>query len=166
MASLAVGDLQGGAPDVVAPSVGQEEYTLKASTGATLAGFPSLAADSGFSTPALAELYGDGHTYIVEGGDQSAGLADGVCTAQGGHLRILAPTGTEGTQSPTTGGLECLYNPDQGVESSPAVGQFLAGGAVGIAVGAGTSPRAAAMPTRYGRSAPIATASGKPPWTA
>jgi hypothetical protein len=140
IASLAVGDLQGGSPDVVAPSVGQEEYALNAATGATLAGFPWFTADSGFSTPALASLYGDGRTYIVEGGDQTAGLADGVLYTRGGHVRVLAPTGTQGTQSKTTGGLQCTYNPGQGIESSPAVGQFLLDGAVGIAVGAGTFP--------------------------
>jgi hypothetical protein len=139
MASLAVGDLQGGAPDVVAPSVGQEEYAIDALSGAKLSGFPWFSADSGFSTPALADLYGDGQTYIVEGGDQSAGLADGVMYTKGGHLRILAPTGNAGTSS-GTGGLECQYNPDQGVESSPAVGQFLAGGGVGIVVGTGIWP--------------------------
>jgi hypothetical protein len=134
MASLAVGDLQAGGPDVVAPSVGQVEYALNAATGQTLAGFPWFTADSGFSTPALADLDGDGQTDIVEGGDQTAGLSYGVTYTKGGHLRVISPTGTLGTESPT-GGLDCEYNPDQGVESSPAVGQFLADGQVGIAVG-------------------------------
>ncbi len=136
-ASLAVGDLQGG-PDVVAPSVGQEEYALDAASGAVLAGFPWFSADSGFSTPALADLYGNGNTDIVEGGDQTAGLAYGVDYTQGGHVRVLAPTGNEGTDSPT-GGLDCEANPNVGVESSPAVGDFLAGGATGIVVGTGTT---------------------------
>ena len=35
------------------------------------------------------------------------------------------------------GGLICSYNPNESVESSPAVGPFLAGGAEGIAVGTG-----------------------------
>jgi hypothetical protein len=134
-ASLAVGDLQGGL-DVVAPSVGQEEYALDAASGAVLAGFPWFSADSGFSTPALVDLYGNGRTDIVEGGDQTAGLAYGVDYTQGGHVRVLAPTGNEGTDSPT-GGLDCEANPDVGVESSPAVGGFLAGGATGIVVGTG-----------------------------
>jgi hypothetical protein len=136
-ASLAVGDLQGGL-DVVAPSVGQEEYALDAASGAVLAGFPWFSADSGFSTPALVDLYGNGRTDIVEGGDQTAGLAYGVDYTQGGHVRVLAPTGNEGTDSPT-GGLDCEANPDVGVESSPAVGAFLAGGATGIVVGTGTT---------------------------
>ena len=136
-ASLAVGDLQGGL-DVVAPSVGQEEYALAAASGSVLAGFPWFSADSGFSTPALADLYGNARTDIVEGGDQTAGLAYGVEYTQGGHMRILAPTGNAGTGSPT-GGLDCEANPDVGVESSPAVGGFLAGGATGIVVGTGTT---------------------------
>ena len=136
-ASLAVGDLQGG-PDVVAPSVGQEEYALDAASGAVLAGFPWFSADSGFSTPALANLYGNDSTDIVEGGDQTAGLAYGVEYTQGGHMRVLAPTGNAGTGNPT-GGLDCEANPDVGVESSPAVGGFLAGGATGIVVGTGTT---------------------------
>jgi hypothetical protein len=135
-ASLTVGDLQGGT-DVVAPSVGQEEYALDAATGSTLKGFPWFTSDSDFSTPALADLYGNGVTDIIEGGDQTAGLANWVQYTQGGHLRVISPTGTAGTGSPT-GGLKCEYNADQVMESSPAVGQFLAGGSVGIVVGTGT----------------------------
>jgi outer membrane protein assembly factor BamB len=136
-ASLALGDLQGATLDAVAPSLGQEQYALDASTGATLAGFPWFTSDSGFSTPALADLYGNGQTEVIEGGDQTAGLAYGVHYAQGGHLRILAPTGNAGTGRPA-GGLECQYDTDQVVQSSPAVGRFLPGGAVGVVVGTGT----------------------------
>jgi hypothetical protein len=136
-ASLAVGNLQGAATDVVAPSLGQEEYALNASTGATLPGFPWFTSDSDFSTPALTDLYGNGRTDIVEGGDQTAGVAYGVHYTQGGHLRVLAPTGNSGTQAPA-GGLRCQYNTDQVVQSSPAVGRFLAGGALGVVVGTGT----------------------------
>ncbi|MGP8206678.1 MAG: hypothetical protein ACLQVK_11630 [Acidimicrobiales bacterium] len=136
-ASLALGDLQGGALDAVAPSLGQEEYAVRASTGATLPGFPWFTSDSDFSTPALADLYGHGQTDIVEGGDQTAGLAYGAHYTRGGHLRVLAPTGNAGTGAPA-GGLACEYDTDQVVQSSPAVGPFLAGGAVGIVVGTGT----------------------------
>ena len=55
----------------------------------------------------------------------------------GRHLRVIAPTGNAGTGS-ASGGLECEYNTDQVVESSPAVGPFLPGGTPGIAVGTGT----------------------------
>jgi outer membrane protein assembly factor BamB len=136
-ASLAVGDLQGAAPDVVAPSLGQEEYAINASSGRTLPGFPWFTSDSDFSTPALASLYGGGHPDIVGGGDQTAGVAYGVHYTEGGHLRVLAPTGNLGTATPA-GGLLCGYDTDQVVQSSPAVGRFLAGGGTGIVVGTGT----------------------------
>ena len=136
IASLAVGNLQG-STDVVAPSVGQEEYALSAATGTTLHGFPWFTSDSGFSTPALADLYGTGETEIIEGGDQTAGISYGVRSTQGGHLRIIGPTGNLGTDKPQ-GGLKCEDNLDQVVESSPAVGPFLGGQALGIVVGTGT----------------------------
>ncbi len=102
-----------------------------------LDGFPWFTSDSGFSTPALADLYGNGRTEIVEGGAQTAGLANGVQYSNGGHIRVLAPTGNAGTGSPS-GGLVCEYNTTQEVDSSPAVGPFLGGGAVGIVSGTGT----------------------------
>jgi outer membrane protein assembly factor BamB len=52
-------------------------------------------------------------------------------------LRVLAPTGNAGTGAPA-GGLVCEYNTDQVVQSSPAVGRFLARGATGIVLGTGT----------------------------
>ena len=125
-ASLAVGDLQGGT-DVFAGSLGQEAYGLDASTGRALTGWPFFASDSDFSTAALADLYGTGQLDIVEGGDQTAGIAFGQSYRQGGHLRIFNPRG----------GLICDYHTDQTVDSSPAVGDFLAGGAAGIVVGTG-----------------------------
>jgi hypothetical protein len=136
MASLAVGDLQGGV-DVVAPSMGQEEAAVNARTGKMLDGFPWFTSDSGFSTPALADLYGNGKTEIIEGGAQTAGLADGVQYSNGGHIRALAPTGNAGTKG-ASGGLKCEYNTNQEVDSSPAVGPFLGGGAIGIVSGTGT----------------------------
>ena len=135
IASLAVGDLQG-STDVVAPSVGQEEYALNALTGATLRGFPWFTGDSGFSTPALADIYGN-KTQIIEGDSQTAGLANWVQYRQGGYLRVLSPTGNAGTNS-ASGGLACEYHSTQVVESSPAVGPFLAGGKIGIVIGTGT----------------------------
>jgi outer membrane protein assembly factor BamB len=135
-ASLAVGDLQG-AMDVVAPSMGQEEAAIDATTGAVLRGFPWFTSDSGFSTPALADLYRNGETEIVEGGAQTAGLAYGVHYTNGGHVRVLGHAGNAGARSPA-GGLVCDYPTDQEVDSSPAVGPFLAGAGVGIVVGTGT----------------------------
>lgn len=136
VASLSVGDLQG-STDVVAPSVGQEEYALNARTGATLKGFPWFTADSGFTTPALADLYGTGDTDIIEGNSQTAGISYGVRSTKGGNLRVLSPTGNAGTGEPA-GGLKCHDSINQVVESSPAVGPFLKGGAEGIVAGTGT----------------------------
>lgn len=136
-ASLAVGDLQGTGPSIVAPSLGQEEYAINANSGRVLPGFPWFTSDSGFSTPALADLYGKGQTDIVEGGDQTAGIAYGSHYQDGGHLRVLSPEGNFGTGNPS-GGLKCHYDTDQVVQSSPAVGPFLAGESLGIAVGTGT----------------------------
>ncbi len=125
-ASMTVADLQG-TDSVVAGSLDQEEYALDASTGAGLPGWPLFTADSVFSTAAVADLYGTGTEDIVEGGDETSGFALGRHYLQGGHLRILNQDG----------GLICDAHSTQTVDSSPAVGPFLAGGATGIAVGTG-----------------------------
>jgi hypothetical protein len=127
-ASLSLGALAGAGPDVVAGSLDQEEYALDATSGSTLPGWPFFTSDSVFSTAALADLYGTGQTEIVEGGDQTAGFGLGQTYTQGGHVRILNGRG----------GLICNYNTNQTVDSSPAVGGFLAGGATGIVVGTGS----------------------------
>jgi hypothetical protein len=125
-ASLAASTLQGTAA-VVAGSLDQEQYALGASTGATLTGWPFFTADSVFSTASVGDLYGTGLNQIVEGGDQTAGFAVGRTYQQGGHVRILNDRG----------GVICDYQTDQTVDSSPAVGPILGGGAMGIAVGTG-----------------------------
>ncbi|MGO8869853.1 MAG: hypothetical protein ACLQPH_00360 [Acidimicrobiales bacterium] len=125
-ASMAVGNLNG-TTGVEAPSLGQEAYALNASNGSTLPGWPFYTADSGFTTPALDDLYGNGQTDVIEGGDSSAGVAMGQTYSAGGHLRVIGPGGN----------LICDYDTDQTVDSSPAVGNFLAGGQVGIAFGTG-----------------------------
>jgi len=134
-ASMAVGDLNG-ATDVVAGSLGEVGQAMDAATGAMLPGFPWFQADSNFTTPALGDVYGNGRTDIVEGGDSSAGFAYGTTYHSGGHLRVLSPTGNAGTGNPG-GGLVCQYNTDQTVQSSPAVGEF--GGSVGIVFGTGAT---------------------------
>jgi PQQ-like domain len=135
VASLAVGDLQGGT-DVVAPSIGQQEDAINAATGKVLSGFPWFDGDGDYATPALADMYGTGKVDIVNGGGQTAGLAYEVHYTQGGHVSVTSRTGNAGAKGPN-GGLICSYNPNESVESSPAVGPFLAGGAEGIAVGTG-----------------------------
>ncbi len=127
-ASLTVADLQAGTPDVFAGSLDQESYALNAANGAALSGWPFFSADSVFSTAAAADLYGTSQTELVVGGASTKGFALGQIYAAGGHLRILD----------SRGGLICSHAMDQEVDSSPAVGGFLPGGAVGIAVGTGS----------------------------
>ena len=134
-ASMAVGNLNG-ATDVVAGSLGEVGQAMNAANGAMLGGFPWFQADSNFTTPALGDVYGNGRTDIVEGGDSSAGSAYGTTYTDGGHLRVLSPTGNAGTGNPG-GGLVCEYNTDQTVQSSPAVGEM--GGSVGIVFGTGAT---------------------------
>ena len=126
-ASLTVANLQGGT-DVVAGSLDQQSYALSASNGSVLQGWPFFSADSVFSTAAAGDLYGTGHTEIVLGGASTAGFAFGQTYQNGGHLRILN----------SRGGLICHSDTNQEVDSSPAVGSFLTGGATGIAIGTGS----------------------------
>ncbi len=137
-ASMAVGSLQGGT-DVVAGSLGEEEYAFNAANGGVLGGFPWYEADSMFSTAALADLYHSGQSDIVEGGDSSAGVSYGTHYSNGGHLRVLSPSGNAGQPVPN-GGLVCDHDTDQTVQSSPAVGEFFgASQNVGIVFGTGAT---------------------------
>ncbi len=127
-AGMTVGPLQSGGSDTVAGSLGQVAYALDAGNGAPLAGWPFFNSDSTHSTAALADLFGTGQNEIIVGGDQTAGLAAGQQYADGGHLRILSATGNQ----------ICRADTNQVVDSSPAVGGFLPGGATGIVVGTGS----------------------------
>jgi len=136
MASLAVGNLQGG-PDVVGGSLGENMYAMNAQNGGVLGGFPWFQADSSFSSPALVDLSNAGRPDIIEGSDSTAGFAYNTQYQNGGELRILSPTGNQG-QSQPNGGLVCKYLTNQVVQSSPAVGKFLnAGTQFGIVTGFG-----------------------------
>ncbi len=126
-ASLAVGALEGAGPDVVAGSLGQEEYALAAASGTILPGWPFFTSDSTFSTAALGDLYGTGRTEVVEGGDQTAGSGRGQTYTQGGHLRIFD----------ARGGVICDRDTTQTMDSSPAIGAILPGGTTGIVTGTG-----------------------------
>ena len=126
-AGLTVGALQGN-PDLFAGSLGQVAYALDAGSGSPLTGWPFFDSDSTHSTAALVDLYGTGQNEIIVGGDQSAGLARGQKYSNGGHLRILSAQGNQ----------ICRADTDQVVDSSPAVGDILSGGAPGIVVGTGT----------------------------
>jgi hypothetical protein len=126
-ASPAVGSAAG-VPFVVAGSLGQETDALRTADGGQIGGWPFFSADSVFSTAAVGDLYGTGQDEIVVGGASTAGVAYGRRYQNGGHLRILNDHG----------GLICAANPDEEVDSSPAVGPILPGGALGVAAGTGT----------------------------
>lgn len=137
MSSLAVGSLQSDT-DVIGGSMGQQQIAINSGTGKALPGFPWLQADTNFSTPALGIINGSSHDQIVEGGDSTKGVADYYQYQNGGHIRILKPTGDQG-QRYQNGGLTCQYNTNEVVQSSPAVGNLLNGGySLGIVVGTGT----------------------------
>ncbi len=137
-AGLSVGALTGAGTDAFAGSLGQVSYALDASNGAVLNGWPFFNSDSTHSTAALADLYGTGQTEIVVGGDQTTGSGRGQTYTDGGHLRILTASGTQ----------VCRADTDEVVDSSPAVGGFLAGGATGAVVGTGSFyPQASAADT-------------------
>ena len=125
LASPAVG---GNGSVVEAGSLGQETYALDTSHGSAATGWPQFSADSVFSTAAVGDLYGTGQQDFVAGGASSPGEAFGVHYAAGGHLRIYNQHG----------GLVCEANPNEEVDSSPAVGPILPGGAYGIASGTGS----------------------------
>jgi hypothetical protein len=127
-AGIAVGPLQSGGLDAVAGSLGQVSYALDASDGSPLTGWPFLNTDSTHSTAALADLYGTGQNEIIYGSDQTGGFGAGQEYSDGGHLRIVSAQGNE----------ICRADTNQTVDSSPAVGGFLPGGATGIVVGTGS----------------------------
>ena len=126
IAGITVGTL-GGTTGAVAGSLGQETYAMNAATRAVLPGFPWFQADSDFATPALADLEGNGQNQIIEGGASTAGEAYGVQYRDGGHIRVLSASGR----------LLCVDTTDESINSSPAVGTFLQGTAVGIVAGTG-----------------------------
>jgi putative cell wall-binding protein len=125
-ASMAVGTLQGQTA-TVAGSLGQETYAMNAASRGVLPGFPWFQADSNFATPAIGHVEGTGSNQIVEGGASTAGKAYGKTYTDGGHIRILT----------ASGGLVCEDTTNESVNSSPAVGPFLSGGATGIVAGTG-----------------------------
>jgi hypothetical protein len=126
-ASPSIGQSNGGT-FVNAGALGQETYSLNPANGAPLPGWPAFTADSVFSTAAVGDLYGTGHQEVVAGGASTAGIAFGTHYQNGGHLRIFNDHG----------GLICAVNTNEEVDSSPAVGPILPGGALGIAVGTGS----------------------------
>ena len=135
MSSMAVGNIRTGS-DVIGGAMGQMQSAFTAKKGKTLAGFPWLMADTNFSTPALANVFGKKRDYIFEGGDSTAGSSSVSTYKSGGHIRILKPTGNLRESWPDRG-LKCEATTNQVVQSSPAVGKFLAHGRLGVVTGTG-----------------------------
>ena len=136
MASVAVGPLQS-SDDVIAGAMGQMQLEVSAATGKTRGGFPWLEADTNFSSPAIANIRGGKTNYIIEGGDSTAGRALFQMYTNGGHIRILHPTGYQGSTN-ANDGLLCQYNTNQVVQSAPAVGPILTRGGMGVVTGTNT----------------------------
>jgi hypothetical protein len=124
-ASLAIAD---GGSLVEGGSLGQMTYGLNSGNGVPARGWPQFSADSVFSTAAAGDLYGTGSSDFIVGGASSAGFAYGTHYANGGHLRIYNDHG----------GLVCNATTNEEIDSSPAVGPILPGGAFGIATGTGS----------------------------
>ena len=125
-ASMSVGTLQGQTA-TVAGSLGQETYAMNATDRAVLPGFPWFQADTEFGTPVIGHVVGTSANQIVEGGASTAGVGYGQTYTNGGHIRILT----------ASGGLVCEDTTNEAIDSSPAAGPFLAGGATGIVAGTG-----------------------------
>ncbi len=109
-------------------SLGQMTYALSTANGAPALGWPQFSADTVFSTAAVGDLYGTGSDDFIAGGASSVGEAYGTHYADGGYVRIYNDHG----------GLICRATTNEEVDSSPAVGPILAGGAYGIATGTGS----------------------------
>lgn len=137
VSGLAIGNVGGASDNVVSGSMSQMAYALEGRSGRVLPGFPWFEADSNFTTPALMDPAHSGHDLVVMGGDQTAGLALGQSYTQGGHIRILRDSGNAGIASRPGAGAVCDHRTNQVVQSSPAVGRFLANRAVGVVVGTG-----------------------------
>lgn len=145
MAGLTLGKLDGSL-DVLGSSLGQSEMAFHATSGSPVKGWnPWFQADSSESTAALAVegTAKSSKTYVVEGGDSTAGTGYGRRYQDGGHIRVIAASGNGGVAG--SSGQVCSFDTDKNggqiVQSSPAVGPFLPGGAMGIVSGVGYYPR-------------------------
>lgn len=146
MGSMAIGNMHYGV-DAVGGSMGQQQLAMSALTGKTVPGWPWLQADTNFSTPALARIFSSSKDYVIEGGDSTAGRAYQQTYKNGGHIRILRPSGNASGRYPNDG-LVCQLNVNQVVQSSPAVGRFLGNSAMGVVVGTGVYYQGASSTNR------------------
>ncbi len=121
----ALGDLDhNNSVDVAAASLGVASAWQLSGSGAPLSGYPYFWDDTIFSSPALADVNGDGTTDMVIGGDSTAG---GRVDFKGGIVRAL-----------TSGGRGLWeFRVDDIVRSSPSIGDIDGDGRLDVVFGVG-----------------------------
>lgn len=123
-------DINGdGVPEVIATSWDQflHVWTLN---GAELPGFPVWLQDTSWSSPAVADLDGDGRKEIVFGYDCDGVDGQNCSPARGGYIGVVEPDGSWRPGFPH-------FTPDQVVWSSPALVDLTGDGRLDIVVGTG-----------------------------
>ena len=132
-ATPAIGDIDhDGLPDIVASSWDQHVYAWN-HIGAILPGWPRFIYDTSWSSPALADLDGDGWLEIIVGADMDRGNAANnppINLAPGGILWVFRSNGANFPGWPRHVSHEVLW-------SSPAIADLNADGSLDIVIGTG-----------------------------